>query len=131
MEETLKFLQQNAPFYVATLEDDQPKVRPFGFVMEHEGKLWFCTSNQKKIYRQLQKNPYFEVCTASPERVWVRVTGRAVFQSTPALKEKALEAAPLLKKMYSVDDNIFELFYLAEGEAFFCSMSAPPRRVKL
>ncbi len=131
MNEILEFLQQNAPFYIATLDGDRPKVRPFGFVMEHEGKLWFCTSNQKQIYRQLQENPYFELSTVSPERVWIRVRGKAVFKSTPALKEKALEAAPLLKKIYSVDDTIFELFYLDEGEAAVCSMTAEPRSVKL
>lgn len=131
MKETLDFLQQNAPFFIATLEGDKPKVRPFGFVMEHEGRLWFCTSNRKAVYKQLQDNPYFELTTAAPDRRWIRVKGKAVFETTTALKEKALEAAPLLKKMYSVDDTIFELFYIDEGEALFCSMNGEFRTVKL
>lgn len=131
MKETLKFLQANSPFYLATVEGGRPKVRPFGFVMEHQGKLWFCTSNRKSVYRQLRDNPYFELTTATDERTWIRVKGKAVFKTTPALKAKALETAPLLKNLYSVDDTIFELFCIEEGEAIFCSMSGVFRQVKL
>ena len=131
MKEVLQFLQENAPFYIATVDGDKPKVRPFGFVMEHEGKLWFCTSNQKDVYKQLQTNPCFELTTATPDRTWIRLKGKAVFKTTPAIKAKALELAPALKKTYSVDDTIFELFYVEESEAAFCSMSGESRTVKL
>ena len=68
MKEVLQFLQENAPFYIATVAGDKPKVRPFGFVMEHEGKLWFCTSNKKNVYKQLQTNPYIEISATAPDR---------------------------------------------------------------
>ncbi len=131
MKEVLKFLTDNPTFYIATVEGDKPKVRPFGFVMEYEDKLWFCTSNQKNVYKQLQANPYFEISTTSPDGKWIRLRGKAVFNSTPAAKAKALEVMPKLKEMYSVDDDIFEVFYIEEGEATFCSMTAEPRTVKL
>jgi uncharacterized pyridoxamine 5'-phosphate oxidase family protein len=131
VKEVLKFLTDNPTFYIATVEGDKPRVRPFGFVMEYEGKLWFCTSNQKNVYKQLQANPYFEVCTAAPDGKWIRLRGKAVFNSTPEAKAKALEVMPELKNMYSVDDSIFEVFYVDEGEAFFCSMTDEPRTVKL
>jgi len=131
VQEVLKFLTENPTFYFATLEGDKPRVRPFGFVMEYEGKLWFCTNNQKKVYKQLQENPYFEVCTASPDGRWIRLRGKAVFHTTPQTKAKALEVMPELKKLYSVDDSIFELFYVEEGEADFCSMSGELKTVKL
>lgn len=79
MHEVLKFLTDNPTFYIATVDGDKPRVRPFGFVMEFEGKLHFCTNNQKNVYKQLQVNPYFEVSTASPEGRWIRLRGKAVF----------------------------------------------------
>lgn len=132
MKEVLKFLKDNDVFYLATVDGDKPKVRPFGFVMEHEGKLWFCTNNQKNVYRQLQVNPYLEICTTLPDNTWIRLRGKAVFKTTPAVKAKALELAPPLRRMYSVDDTIFELFYLEEGEATFCKLTGEPiKTVKL
>lgn len=131
MNEVLKFLTDNPTFYIATVDGDKPKVRPFGFVMEFEGKLWFCTNNRKNVYKQLKANPYFEVCTASPDGKWIRLKGKAVFNSTLAAKTRALEVMPDLKNLYSVDDHIFEVFYVEEGEATFCSMTGESRTVKL
>jgi len=122
MKEVLKFLTDNAPFFIATVDGNKPKVRPFGFAMEYEGKLWFCTSNQKDVYKQLKANPYFEVSTAAPNGEWIRIKGKAVFNSTPAAKAKALEVMPSLTKIYSVDDPTFEVFYIEDGEAAFCTM---------
>lgn len=131
MREVLKFLTDNPTFYIATVEGDKPRVRPFGFVMEYEGKLHFCTNNQKKVFKQLQANPYFEVSTASPEGRWIRLRGKAVFNTTPATKAKALGLMPTLKSMYSVEDSLFEVFYIDEGEADFCSMTGESKTVKL
>ncbi len=122
MQEVLKFLTDNAPFYIATVAEDKPKVRPFGFVMEHEGKLWFCTNNKKDVYKQLVANPYFEISATSPEKRWIRLKGKAVFATTPVVKAKALEINPRLKNMYSVEDQLFELFYIEGGEATFATM---------
>ncbi|NLX90577.1 MAG: pyridoxamine 5-phosphate oxidase [Firmicutes bacterium] len=131
MNEVLKFLTDNPVFYFATVDKDKPKVRPFAFVMIYEGKLWFCTNNQKDVYKQLQANPYFEICTTAPDKKWIRLKGKAVFNSTPAVKAKALEVAPELKNMYSVDDSIFEVFYVAEGEATFYSLTGEIKTIKL
>jgi len=131
MKDVLKFLTENPIFYFATVEGDKPRVRPFGFVMEYEGKLWFCTDSEKKVYKQLQANPYFEVSTTAPDGKWIRLRGKAVFHTTPETKAKALEVMPELKNLYSVDDSIFELFYIEEGEADFCSLTGETKTVKL
>lgn len=130
MEEVLKFLTDNRIFYLATVEGDKPKVRPFGFVMEYNGKLYFGTNNQKKVYHQLQNNPQFEVSTTSADGRWLRLSGKAVFDTTPATKSKALEVMPTLKKMYAVEDSIFELFYIQDAEATFSSMSGESKTIK-
>ena len=79
MEEILKFLENNATFFLATEEGDQPRVRPFGFAMEFEGKLYLCTGNQKLVYAQLQRNPKVEICAMAASGEWLRLSGKAVF----------------------------------------------------
>lgn len=132
MNEVLQFLKDQSVFYIATVDGQTPKVRPFGFVMEYNGKLCFCTSNQKDVYKQLIANPAFEITTASPAAgKWLRLKGRAVFITSPESKKAALDAAPFLKDMYSVEDSIFEIFYADDAEATFCSFTEPPRTVRL
>jgi uncharacterized pyridoxamine 5'-phosphate oxidase family protein len=131
MNEVLKFLTDNPTFYIATVDGDIPKVRPFGFVMDFEGKLYFGTSNQKNVYKQLKANPHFEVSTTSKTGEWLRLKGEAVFNTNKQTKQAALDAMPLLRKMYSVDDSIFEVFYIENAEANFRDMQGSSRTIKL
>ncbi len=131
MNEVLAFLLENKTFYIATVEGNIPKVRPFGFVMEFEGKLYFGTSNQKPVYKQLKANPNFEISTTSKTGDWLRLNGKAVFNSNQKTKQAALDVMPALSKMYSVDDAIFELFYIEDGEATFNDMKGSSRTITL
>jgi len=132
MDEVLKFLTDDpSVFYIATIDGDMPRVRPFGFAMIHEGKLCFCTSNQKKVYKQLKANPNFEISKTAKDGEWLRLNGKAVFNTTKQSKQAALEAMPMLGKMYSVDDSIFEIFYIENAEATFCNMKGASRTIKL
>jgi uncharacterized pyridoxamine 5'-phosphate oxidase family protein len=131
MNEVLTFLLDNKTFYIATVEGNIPKVRPFGFVMEFEGKLYFGTSNQKPVYKQLKANPNFEISTTSKTGDWLRLKGKAVFNSNQKTKQAALDVMPALSKMYSVDDSIFELFYIEDGEATFNDMKGSSRTITL
>jgi len=118
MNEVKNFLTENPIFHIATLDGDQPRVRPFGFSMLHEGRIYFGTSNAMNVYKQLKANPYFEISAATPDRRWLRLKGKAVFDSTPAVKAKAYETRPALKNLFKEAE--FELFYAAEGEAVIC-----------
>jgi uncharacterized pyridoxamine 5'-phosphate oxidase family protein len=131
MNEVLQFLKENPIFYIATVDGDTPKVRPFGFVMEYDGKLCFCTNNQKNVYRQLKTNPKFEISTTSKDGKWLRLKGKAVFITNRESKKAALDASPSLGRMYSVDDSIFEVFCADEGEATFSDMKGESRTLKL
>ena len=116
LQKTLKFLQDNKTFYVATVEDGKPKVRPFGLVLEYDGKLWFGTANTKSVYKQLQANPYVEISTTSPSMVWLRLSGKAVFEANMDVKRKAFELVPMLAHIYSGPDAPeFEVFYLDDA----------------
>jgi uncharacterized pyridoxamine 5'-phosphate oxidase family protein len=130
MEEVLKFLQDSETFYLATVESDQPRVRPMGFVMLYEGKLCFCTSNKKDMFRQMQNNPKVEICT-SKDGKWLRIHGKVVFNPDTAAKEKALEVRPSLKNKYSVNDGIFEIFHFEEAIAVFNDMQGGRKEVKI
>lgn len=130
MDEVFEFLSQNPVFYLATVEGETPKVRPFGFVMKYEGKLCFCTNNKKDVYRQLKANPQFEICTVSKTGEWLRLKGNAVFITTRESKQAALNASPSLGMMYSADDSIFEVFCAADAEATFLGMNGASRTVK-
>ncbi len=122
LHKTLKFLQDAKTFYIATVEDDKPRVRPFGLVVEHEGKLWFGTANTKAVYRQLQSNPFVEISATLPSMEWIRLSGKAVFERNTVVKRKAFELLPMLAKIYKgPEDPVFEMFRLDDAEVSFWS----------
>ncbi|MDU4962162.1 MAG: pyridoxamine 5'-phosphate oxidase family protein [Sporomusaceae bacterium] len=131
MEEVLAFLTENPIFYLATVDGHTPKVRPFGFVMNHNGRLCFCTGNGKPVYRQLLANPAFELSAAAKDGRWLRLKGNAVFITSRESKKAALDFMPSLRRLYSEDDTVFEIFYAAEAEATFASMGGESRTVQL
>lgn len=123
MEKVLDFLKANKIFYLATTDGAQPHVRPLGFVMEYDGKLTFCTSNQKEMYKQLAANPNVEICCTDQSYNTLRICGKVEFCTTEAAQQKALEAMPALSRLYSAGDGKFEIFYLVEGQAVYQTMS--------
>lgn len=132
MNEILEFITKAKTFYIATIDGDKPRVRPFGFIMEHQEKLYFGTSNQKDVCKQLALNPHFEVSTMSENGQWIRLQGRAVFDSSIEAKTKAFEIMPSLAGIYNSPDNpTFEVFYIAEGKATIYSFSDEPKIIKL
>jgi uncharacterized pyridoxamine 5'-phosphate oxidase family protein len=131
MSEVFEYLN-GTTFYLATVDGNKPRVRPFGFVMELKGKLYFGTNDKKPSYRQLTENPHVEICACRDGKTWLRVSGKAVFDLSPETKEKAFEAAPFLKEMYGGHDApVLELFYIEEGEAVFSSFGSVDRTIKM
>lgn len=137
MEEIIDFLNKCRTFYVGTVDaDNRPKVRPFGFVMEWNGKPAFCTGTIKPVYRQLQDNPFVEICAFMAETMqWVRISGKVKFTDESAAKRKVLETMPELKKIYQSEESpILTCFYIEEGEATFysfASMNEPSKVIKI
>ena len=129
MNEILKFIKDAGIFYIATVEGDKPRVRPFAFAMEYQKRIYFGTSNQKNVYNQLMSNPQFEACTMSKDGRWIRLQGKAVFDATTDVKAKALEEAPALAKLYKPEE--FAFFYVEEAEATIYSMKDEARTITL
>lgn len=133
MNEVVKFLQENPVQYLATVgRDGKAKCRPFMFAGEKEGRLWFCTNNQKEVYKDIQNNPYVEISVSSPSYAWIRLKGEAVFENNIAVKEMCIQN-PIVKSQYGDAGNpIFEVFYLNDAHAVIADFSGnPPKEYNL
>ena len=133
MNEVVKFLTENPVQYLASIgRDGKAKCRPFMFCFEQDRKLWFCTNNQKDIYKDIQENPFVEVSVSSPAYAWIRLSGKAVFENNMAVKEGCMKN-PIVKQQYqSADNPIFEVFYLADAHAVIADFSGnPPKKYSL
>lgn len=127
MEEVIRFLSENPVQYLATVGcDGKAKCRPFMFAGALDGRLWFCTNNQKDVYKDMQANPYIEVSISSPSYAWIRLSGRAVFENNMTVKEGCMNN-PIVKSQYQTADNpIFTVFYLADARAVISDFSGNP-----
>ncbi|PAB60141.1 pyridoxamine 5'-phosphate oxidase family protein [Anaeromicrobium sediminis] len=128
MNGVVKFLSENPVQYFATIGlDGKPKVRPFQFMLEKDGKLYFCTSNEKDVFAQLKEFPYVEITTSSPTFAWIRLSGKAVFSTDIEIKKAVLESSELVKSLYQTPENpIFEIFYLEDAQAVMADFSGNP-----
>ena len=125
MERTAKFLQEAGTYYLATVEGDQPRVRPFGTANIFEGKLYIQTGKSKEVSKQLHINPKAEIC-AFKDGQWLRVAATLVEDDRREARESMLNAYPQLRNMYSEDDGNTEVFYLKDATATFSSFVAAP-----
>ena len=124
------FLEDAQTYYLATVEGDQPRVRPFGTVLLYEGRLYIQTGKSKNVSKQLAANPKAELC-AFKDGVWLRVAGELHNDDRRAVKVAMLDKHPQLKAMYSPDDDNTQVLYFQNAEATFWSFTAPPETVKL
>lgn len=130
MQEVVSFLKENSNGFLATVAEGRPKVRPFGFMLEENGKLFFCTANTKDVFQQIKANPYVEFSCTSPQFAWLRLSGKVKFSDNLEIKEKIIEISPLVKSIYKTADNpIFEIFYLENGTATIADFSGNPPKV--
>ena len=122
------FLIKSQIQYLATVGlDDKPKVRPFQFMLEEDGRLYFCTSNRKTVFKEIQRHPYVELCASGENFSWLRLNGRVVFSKDLELKAKVQEASALVKSIYQTPDNPdFEIFYLGDAVATIADFSGNP-----
>lgn len=125
MKEVLDFLNKCGVYYLATVEGDQPRVRPFGAACIFDGRLYITTSNQKPVYRQMMANPKVEISGMAGGQ-WLRLAATAVQDGRREAKAAMLEAHPELGGMYSLDDGKFEVLYLKDATADICSFTEAP-----
>ena len=125
MEEVYEFLKACGDYFLATCDDGQPRVRPFGTVNIYNGRLYIQTGKSKSVSRQLHKNPKLEIC-AMKDGKWMRVEATAAEDDDREARVSMLKAYPNLKALYSPDDGNTEVWYLRNVTATLYSFTEPP-----
>lgn len=129
MERVCKFLKDAGTYYLATVEGDQPRVRPFGTAHIFEGRLYIQTGKIKPVSRQLAANPKAEIC-AFHNGTWLRVAGELVEDDRVEARKSMLDAYPNLRKMYDENDGNTQVLYFKNAEATISSFTAPPETIR-
>ena len=127
MNEVYEFLKSCNVYYLATLEGNQPRVRPFGTIDLFEGKLYIQTGLTKAVARQMNANPKVELSAMSPDGKWIRIAGEAVLDENIAAQEHMLAAYPSLQAMYKPGDGNTAVYYLKNATATICSFADAPK----
>lgn len=133
METAYDFLKANI-FYIATVDGTSPRVRPFGFVMKRNNRLYFCTNKNKEIYKQLRVNPEVEIsATGKDGMTWLRIRGMVEFDETKEAKAQVFSEAPQLLKIYpkGAEDEIFVTFYLKDAKARVFAIGKEAKEIEL
>ena len=125
MQRVEKFLKEAGTYYLATVDGDQPRVRPFGTINEFDGKLYIQTGKSKDVSRQIHANPKVEIC-AFMNGEWLRVACELVEDDRREARQSMLDAYPSLQNMYSADDGNTEVFYLKDATATFSAFTHAP-----
>jgi len=113
------FLSAAGVFFLATVDGDQPKLRPLGAHFEMDGNILFGVGDFKEVYRQLVQNPKTEIVAMGQDGHWLRYTGKAVFETDPKYAQAALDAMPDLKAIYNEETgHKMMMFHLEDASAF-------------
>ena len=129
MEKVFQFLKDAEIYYLATVEGDQPRVRPFGTIHIFEGKLYIQTGRVKDVSKQIMANGKVELC-AMKEGDWIRVAGTLVEDDRTEARQSMLDAYPSLQNMYAADDGNTQVFYLENVTAIISSFTHEPEVIK-
>ena len=129
MKRVYDFLKKAEVYYLATVEGDQPRVRPFGTVNEFEGRLYIQTGKVKPTSRQLAANSKAEIC-AFTGGAWVRVACELVEDDRVEARRAMLDAYPNLRGMYDENDGNTQVFYMQKATATFCAFGKAPEIVE-
>ena len=129
MQKAVDFLKEAGTYYLATVEGDQPRVRPFGTAHIFEGKLYIQTGKVKEVSKQIHANPKVEIC-AFKDGKWLRIAGELVEDDRMEARQSMLDAYPSLQSMYKADDGNTEVFYFKDATATFSSFTDEPEIIE-
>ena len=129
MKTVYDFLKKCKTYYLATVENDQPRVRPFGTIDLFENKLYIQTGKIKNVSKQMAQNPKIEIC-AFDGNSWIRIEAKAINDDRIQAKQHMLDNYPSLQKMYKADDDNTQVLYLTDVTATFYSFTQKPKVVK-
>ena len=129
MEEVQQFIKECEVYYLATIDGDQPRVRPFGTAEIFEGHLYIQTGKKKDVFKQIEKNNKVELCGFKGGD-WIRVSGKLVLDDRVEAKKDMLDKNPMLRGMYNENDDNTAVLYFETGRAIISSFTKPPRVIE-
>ncbi len=129
MEEVYTFLKKCETYFIATMDGDQPRVRPFGTVDIFENKLYIQTGKAKNVFKQIKANPQIEICGMLDGK-WIRVEAIAVEDDRVEARQHMLDAYPSLQNMYKADDGNTVVLYLKDAIATISSFTDAPKVIQ-
>lgn len=129
MKRVEQFLKEAQTYFLATVDGDQPRVRPFGTIHIFEDKLYIQTGKSKDVSKQIQANPKVEL-SAFKDGEWIRVAGELVEDDRREAKQSLLDEYPSLQSSYSADDDNTVVYYFKNATATFSSFTSAPEVVK-
>ena len=129
MKTVYDFLKKCKVYYLATVDGDQARVRPFGTIDMFEDRLYIQTGKVKDVSKQMQADPKVELCAFDGEK-WLRGAATVVRDDRIEPKKHMLENYPDLRAMYDPEDDNTEVLYLKDATATFSSFTEAPVTVK-
>lgn len=129
MKEVYDFLEKCETYYIATMDEDQPRVRPFGTMDIFEDRFYIQTGKVKNVSKQIHMNPKVEICGMA-EGKWIRIEAIAVEDDSAGARQHMLDKYPVLQRMYAVDDGNMEVFYLRQVTATISSLTGEAQVIK-
>ena len=130
MDEVEEFLKESKVYYLATIEDNQPRVRPFGTMEMFEGHLYIQTGKCKNVFKQIEKNNNVELCSFRPDGKWIRVSGKLKVDDRIEAKKNMLDKNPDLRRMYDENDDNTVVLYFESGKAVISSFTEAPKVIE-
>lgn len=127
MNHIVEELKKIGTFYVATVDGDQPHVRPFSSVTEYEGKVYLCTNNTKEVYKQMTANPKTEITGMGKDGTWIRIVGTLVRDDRDEARAAMLADPTGPSNLYKLGDGIFEVLYLSHAVCTKYSFTDKPQ----
>ena len=128
MQEVRDFLKDCGMYFLATMDGEQPRVRPFGTAEIFEGKLYIETGKKKKVFKQIEKNNHVEICACKGD-TWLRLSGELILDDRIEAKKDMLDKNPVLKNLYSEYDENTAVLYFKNAHAVFMSFNGEPREI--
>lgn len=129
MNEVYEFLKECGTYYLATIDNDTPRVRPFGTINIFEDKLYIQTGKSKDVYKQIISNPNVEICAFNNGK-WIRVNGKLIPDDRRVAKKDMLDKYPELRAMYNEDDDNTIVLYFESFKAIISSFTEPPKVIE-
>lgn len=129
MNEVRDYLKESGMFFIATIDGDKPRVRPFGVAEIYEDKLYIQTGKRKNVFKQIEANPNVEIC-AFNKGTWIRIEGKLVLDDRVEVKKYILDQNPELRSMYNENDDNTAVLYFEKGIATIYSFTNEPKVIE-